>query len=87
MKELSTGHRAVYHEDGSVTHYTVEHEPAVEPMSTRQQIATLALVLAMPIVTIGGPAAFIAWAERVELRKDRRRRQKANIEIFNSIRP
>jgi hypothetical protein len=83
MNEIVEGVNTVYHSDGSTTTYTVEHMPAMEPMTGKELGATLLITFGLMGAMIAVPIGLEKWLSRRDDKKELAHRQKLNKEIFH----
>jgi len=85
MQEYFEGTRIILNDDGSTTYVTYNHEPYTEPLTPKQSAIAIAVVLVLPVVAVLGPVGIAALADKLDLKRDKRLRQKRNREIYYSL--
>lgn len=82
MSEFVEGVQTVYHSDGSTTTYTVEHMPAMEPLSGKAAALIYGGAILFSVAVAALPFAMDSWSDRKRRKKELDERQKRNREIY-----
>jgi hypothetical protein len=81
--EYFEGTQTIKHDDGSTTYITTYHEPYVEPLTGKQQVALLGVTVASVVGIIALPGIVVRvgeWADhRKEIRELKRLKKKNDL--------